>query len=255
MVKRFATGFAIAALATLSSSGSASSTGSPSPPALARCGEGTGTAWLQPTTVQRGDSFLMTGIDVPENTSLLFNFFHFATGKQIHYITRGWANGNCVVNQEFIDTGDFKKGQWSVSVQAVTGNGIIPTIGVQLAPGSNSLNVTDRTSPAPSVAQYPCAQPAHAWFGPSVVNFNQDMFIAAVARPNSHATFFIVQAGGRTLVHSPLWVGPAGSNCVADHRTFRASVIGGRGTFDVYAGYFDEFNRYRHDFLGTLTIN
>ncbi len=225
-------------------------------PAFA-CGDGAPTAWFQPTTVQRLDSFLVTGIEVRENWALLFGFLNAQTGKWIHYTMQQNANSNCVENQEYIDTSDFKKGTYFVA--ATEYNTFGATQGANMS--SNQLNVVTRTSPDPVLQAYPCGQTAHAWFGPStVINRNSQMFVAAVAMPNRYVDFYFVStAGGITpypggLARRPIRIGPAHSNCVADHSQFTAGNALSPGGYNVYAGYFDEFGRYRYSFLGGLTI-
>jgi hypothetical protein len=223
-------------------------------PALA-CGEGLATAWLQPTTVQKGNSFLVTGIEVPENWLVIFHFLNSANGNWKHYTMQQDANSNCVANQEFIDTSDFKKGNWFVNATEYNAHGFFQGVFVS----SNQLRVVDRTSPAPPLSAYPCGQTAHAWFGPSVVNRNSNMFVAAVALPNRYVDFYFVsQSGGGILpgglARLPIRIGPAHSNCVADDLEFRAGSKLGPGNYEVYAGFFDEYGRYHYDFLGPLTV-
>jgi hypothetical protein len=224
-------------------------------PALA-CGDGAPTAWFQPTTVQRGDSFLVTGTNVRENWALMFHFLNGSTGNWKHYTMQRNANSNCVENQEYIDTSDFKKATWFVS--ATEYNSFGDSQGAIMS--WNRLDVVDRTSPAPVLSAYPCGQTAHAWFGPSVVDRNSNMFVAAVALPNRYVDFYFVsQSGGIGLLpgglaRTPIRIGPAHSNCVVDDLQFRAGGALQPGTYDVYAGFFDEYNRYHYDFLGTLTI-
>jgi len=221
------------------------------------CGEGTATAWFQPTTVQKLDSFLVTGIEVPTNWALLFSFYQPASNKWVRYTMQQNANSNCVENQEYIDTSDFKKGTWQVSGTEFNSFG--------LAQGTNMsstiLNVVDRTSPDPPLNAYPCGQTAHAWFGPgTVINRNSQMFVAAVGLPNRYVDFYFVSlSGGITsypggLARRPIRIGPAHSNCVADDVQFRAGSALSPGSYSVSAGFFDEFGRYRYAFLGNLTI-
>jgi len=228
----------------------------PALPAFA-CGAGAPTAWFQPTTVQKHDSFLVTGTNVAPGDALLFSFFHAVENKWIHYTAQQNANGNCVVNQEYVDTSDFKKGTWYVSATEYNSYGL--TEGANML--STQLRVVDRTSPAPVLNAYPCSQAAHAWYGPStVINRNSQMYLAAVGMPGRYVDFYFVSNSGGIgsypggLARRPIRTGPAANNCVVNQVTFTAGSTLSAGGYTVYAGYFDEFGRYRYSFLGSLTI-
>ncbi len=216
---------------------------------------GTPNPWFQPTTVQKGHPFLVTGIEIEPGEKLLFTWLKQDTFPLfvVRYYTEGTGNGNCVHNQEYLDTNPFTRGVYTTNV-AVTAAFPPVTYNATLSP----LSVIKQTSPPPVV--YPpvsCGQPAHAWFGPSVVNRNANMFIAAVNYPGKKATFFFEPSnspGAGPPALRLLSVGPAAGNCVSNHFQFRAGQFFGPGAYNVFAGFFDENGRYHYDPLGTLTV-
>jgi len=205
--------------------------------------------WFQPSTVQRGYEVLVTGTGVGPGTFLIFTFTHTTAFPLIvkRYMT-GIGNSNCVVNQEYVDTSSFKKGDWSVMAETYTGSS-----GVVSSYFLGPLSIV-----APSVAApiYPvsCGQTAHAWFGPATVGQFQQMFIAAVARPNTRVDFYFEPPSFHPAMR--VLTITAGSNCVANqYNFFPAQQQIGPGTWNVSAGFWDENGEYHYDSLGTLTVN
>jgi hypothetical protein len=204
--------------------------------------------WFQPSTVEKGYEFLVTGTGVGHGTFLIFSFYHQTAYPPIvkRYMT-GDGNGNCVVNQEYVDTSNFKKGDWTVIAETYDG-----TNGEGSSFFLNPLSVVAPSTPAPTYPVY-CGQTAHAWFGPNPVGRNQQMFIAAVARPGTHVDFYFeppFPSSMRVLRIN------AGSNCVANQLNFTpAQQQLPTGTYDVNAGYWDEIGEYHYVSLGPITVN
>jgi len=203
--------------------------------------------WFQPSTVEKGYEFLVTGTGFDQGTFLIFSFIHQTAYPTItkRYMTRA-ANGNCVVNQEYVDTANFKKGDWTVIAETYTG-----TWGVGSSYFLNTLSIVPPSTPAP-IYPVSCGQTAHAWFGPNPVGQGQQMFIAAVARPGTRVDFYFepdYHPNMRVLTIT------AGSNCVANQFNFApATQLIGPGTWSVHAGFWDENGEYHYDDLGTLTV-
>jgi hypothetical protein len=208
--------------------------------------------WFQPTTVEKGDLVLVTGTGIGPGQWFIFTFTHQTAYPllQIKYMTKS-ANSNCVVNQEYVDTTNFKKGNWTVEAVVFNGDGGPPGPGFSLG----TLTINPRTTPAPIYPMSNCGQTAHAWFGPSIANSNQNMFVAAVARPDTVATFFFEPVDPPISPPVVFTLDPAHSNCVADDKQFLVSRYFGHATFNVHAGFWDEFGHYNYVSLGTFTVN
>jgi hypothetical protein len=216
-------------------------------PAASQAACGPVNPWFQPTTVEKGYEFLVTGTGVGSGTFLIFNFIHQTAFPTIvkRYMT-GSGNGNCVVNQEYVDTSNFKKGDWSVFAQTYTGSS-----GTGSAVFLDPLSIVPASTPAP-IYPVSCGQPAHPWFGPSTVGQNQQMFIAAVARPYTRVDFYFETDFLPSLRVLRI---TAGGNCVANQFNFLPSQQQiGPGTWSVHAGYWDEIGEYHYNDLGTLTV-
>jgi hypothetical protein len=192
----------------------------------------------------------VTGTGINPGQFFIFSFVHQTSFPtfQIRYLTKT-ANSNCVVNQEYVDTYNFKKGDYTVIAQ-VYGPGGQPGQSFFLG----TLTVTGRSTPMPVYPPSNCGQTAHAWFGPTTVNVNQNMFIAAVARPGTTVAFFFDSTSVPSSGPRVLTLAPAHSNCVADDFQFRTGQFLGQGTYNVYAGFWDENGRYNYVSLGTLTV-
>ncbi len=216
--------------------------------------------WFQPTTVQRGDSLLVTGTGVPTGEGLVFTFTQQNTyPPNVRRYTTGAANGNCIVNQEYVDSFHFNKGTYDVVVESAQldnlrgpGGNIesaveyIPDVLVGL---DTPLSVVMRTSPMPVPTPANCGQPAHAWFGPSPVGTHQLGYVAAIAYPNTMVDFYLEGLG---VLQKVVRIGPAHSNCVVEQQYI---YFTGSGQLPVHAGFWDETGHYNYVDLGSWTVN
>ena len=82
---------------------------------------GTPNPWFEPTTVQKGHPFLVTGIEIEPGEKLLFTWVLQDSFPLfvVRYYTEGTGNNNCVHNQEYLDTTSFRRGLYATNV-AVT---------------------------------------------------------------------------------------------------------------------------------------
>lgn len=216
-------------------------------PAASQADCGPANPWFQPSTVEKGYEFLVTGTGVGPGTFLIFTFVHQTAYPTIvkRYMT-GIGNDNCVVNQEYVDTSNFKKGDWTVIAETYNSQGVGSSYFL------NPLSIVPATTTAP-IYPVSCGQTAHPWFGPATVGQYQQMYIAAVARPYTRVDFYFEPPNFHPAMRV-LSIN-AGGNCVANqYNFFPAQQLIGPGTWNVSAGFWDENGEYHYNNLGTLTV-
>ncbi len=215
-------------------------------PASAQCGSYP-QAWYQPSTVEKGNSILVAANGIAGARRVEYTFSHTTAYPLYHFrYTTKKAQTNCVVNQEYINTALLKKGEYAVTARIV---GSSPEIQFSLP----NLNIVAPSAPIPLPPPVNCGQTTHVWYGPSnSVSTSTTIYIAGVIKPNTQLTYYFDKVGSILLnTTTDSVVTGTSTSCVTPAEnvgTFAA------GTYNVYAGFVDEYGRYNYALQGQLTV-
>lgn len=205
--------------------------------------------WFQPSTVEKGNAVLVTGTGVPEKAKLEFTFVDASVFpiSQFRYLTKE-APDSCVVNQEYINTGLLKKGDYQVTARLVYSSGVGATTF-----NLGTLHIVKPATPIPLPTPVNCGQTAHTWWGPATtVNHLNPLFIAAVAYPNTQVSYWFEQYSGPvTLGTTYAVIKATAPNCTGQ----QTDIYLNPGTYRLWAGFVDEYGRYSYSSQGNLTVN
>jgi hypothetical protein len=201
--------------------------------------------WYQPSTVEKGNSILVAANGISGAKRVEYTFVHTTALYHFRYTTKK-AQSNCVVNQEYINTALLKKGEYVVHARII---GSFPEIHFSL----QNLNIVAPSTAIPLPPPVNCGQTTHVWYGPSNnVSSSAVIYIAGVIKPNTQLTYYFDKVGA---LIDPTTTGSVvtgtSTSCVtppANIGTFPA------GTYNVYAGFVDEYGRYNYSLQGQLTV-
>jgi hypothetical protein len=216
-------------------------------PASAACGDPP-SIWFQPTTVEKGNSILVTGTGITTGKKIEYTFSNTSVYPPYHFrYTTKAANSNCVVNQEYIDTHLIKKGDYFVTARIISS---FPDVSYQLA----NLSIVTPLNTIPLQTPVNCGQATHVWYGPSnVITYGTQIYIAGVVKPNTQVNYYFIATGSTASSPATVQVAAPSGSCVTPAAYLAGYLV--QGTYDVYAGFVDEYGRYNYSLQGQLQVN